>query len=459
MRRPADSLPATCGLGPWVVFEPGRHRDGAPGDTYFPVELDRMVANFRALAGGGFHPAAKLGHDGKQRAKESLGFPALGRVVRLEKTPDRRVLVWLADVPTLVGKAVNAGFVRGGSVEVYPKPLPGPDGHDLKPPTLTGLALLGEERPAVLSVGPPPKATFADGSEVPPLSPEEQRWWLDRMADVVGGPSEPGRGDDDSDSPSFEYAGRSYAAVCFSFPEPVPMNRDEMCKAMSAFYGADAFEGKTDDDVAQMFAAMKKFAGEAVGSGAPAPPAAPAVAPPVDPLAADPNAAPQMFSAQAVEKRFAAIENTLSALKPALDQTAAFAAGIDQQRLSAKEARVRRVVNDACGDAKRGLPCRISADPAVIEDWVRIGMTKKDTIDYAAGTAPGRTELDAWEAMMATLPALAYSAQAVRDDGHERPKVKAGATPQGRKVLEGLKDVAPNVYKRLTASANWPPAH
>lgn len=166
----------TCRVDAWPVFVNGLHK----GENYPPGQLDRMVENFARLSGpdaevrgvdGGpwLEAPAKLGHNARQRAKASLGFPAFGRVTRVERgSADGWLRLWLDEVPARVGGWINGRLLRSGSIELKDSvPDPRDPAKPIPGPILTGVGFLGEEPPAVPGGGKL-RAVFADGSPVPP---------------------------------------------------------------------------------------------------------------------------------------------------------------------------------------------------------------------------------------------------------------------------------------------------
>lgn len=155
--------PATCNLLRWQVFHKGFHK----GTLYTADKVRRIAANFARLRGH-LDPKMGLGHDRAQRLAASLGLPNVGRVTAAEATADGDLYLDVRNVPTWVGAKVNAGRYDDGSVELKPSyPDPADPAKAIPGPVLDGLALLGEEQPAVKGC-PPPRATFDDGTEVPP---------------------------------------------------------------------------------------------------------------------------------------------------------------------------------------------------------------------------------------------------------------------------------------------------
>lgn len=259
--------PAVCEIRDWVAFGEGYHKG-----TLYTRDMNRaMGANFQRLSMGP-NPAVgatvKIGHDFEERSAESLGFPSFGTITRCEVEPNGLVHLWLANVPTQVGAAINADLFKDGSIEIAP-PLPNPDDQSQKLyPVLTGIALLGEEQPEVKLRHPIPRAVFADGTSVPPETDVTK--WLQVMAAVaqafsaaVGQPRERKR--------KLVYLGKTYSveSLCFSAMTPVgtaPMNPELEAKLAPL--------GLTPEQVQAVIAAL---------GGAPAAPAAPATPPPAAP--------------------------------------------------------------------------------------------------------------------------------------------------------------------------------
>ena len=224
--------------------------------------------------------------------------------------------------------------------------------------------------------------------------------------------------------------------------------RDEMCKAMGAFYAGDAdpFQDLTDDQVAQKYAAFKKFAAEAPGAGTPAPPAGP-------------DQPPQWFSAwsqkyaadqEAMNQRLATVEKFASEVKPAVDQTAAFAAGFNQQVADQHRAEVVALVH-SFADGSAYPDRRPRLEPADIDEAVQVGLSKSRTKNFAAGQS--LTEFEAWKRRWLARAPLAYSAASVQDTG------KPGAAPTPAIVSAAVRPggvidrLAPAVAERLRKAA------
>lgn len=164
-----DSLPPTCLIPHWYIFEAGYWKD----DYYSPDRVKRIDTSATELQGVIKPAVLKLGHSEDQelrkRLETSIGFPAFGHVVNHGYDPtSHRAWVTFADVPTEIGGAINAGQFRGGSAELAPFIMdPRDPSHRIEGPILRAVALLGEE-PDALPHLPPPRAVFADGTPVPP---------------------------------------------------------------------------------------------------------------------------------------------------------------------------------------------------------------------------------------------------------------------------------------------------
>jgi hypothetical protein len=158
---------ATCEIRDLELFAPGYHK----GELYSPADVEQIAANHRYLQGlGHWQPTAKLGHDPTQRYTDSLGWPNVGFIPDdLRVSPEGKLIARVvAGVPEPVGAAINSGNLNNHSIELEKDfPDPADQGRTLPGSVLTGFGLLGEERPAVALLKPP-RATFPDGTEVPP---------------------------------------------------------------------------------------------------------------------------------------------------------------------------------------------------------------------------------------------------------------------------------------------------
>jgi len=159
----AAGLPPTCRLLGWRVFQDGYHK----GQLYPPAAIDEIAENFRRLKGH-LTPKAGLGHDKEQRLASSLGLPNVGLVSDVRSDGQGNLDLDVANVPTWLGGMINADRYNDGSIELK-QGFPDPDDPAKTMPgsVLDGVAILGEEQPAVKGC-PPPRATFEDGTEVPP---------------------------------------------------------------------------------------------------------------------------------------------------------------------------------------------------------------------------------------------------------------------------------------------------
>jgi hypothetical protein len=238
----ASELRATCEVRDWPVFVHGYHK----GDLYPPADLERMERNFQLLSadgaefrgedGGPYLTAnVKLGHDRQQRAKKSLGFINLGQAYHLERGgPNGTARLWLRNVPTEIGAKINAGQINGGSIEIVPSiPNPQDPGQTIDGPVMTGVALLGEEQPAVKGMGRP-RAVFADGTPVPP--DHEVSDWLSALAGAANEPDEPDE---------VLIGGHSYAAHRLLFSERV-MNPEMQAKLQALGLTPEQIQGVLD---------------------------------------------------------------------------------------------------------------------------------------------------------------------------------------------------------------------
>ncbi|WP_439627498.1 hypothetical protein [Gemmata sp.] len=437
---PAD-LPPTCEIRAWPVFVHGFHK----GDNYPPADLERMVANFRLLsvdgaelrdaAGGPLLKAkVKLGHDRAQRlAALSLGLPNIGRVRRLEMGADGRPRVWADNVPTKFGGLMNGGHIDGGSIEIIPDyPDPRDPARKIAGPIMTGVSLLGEERPAVLDV-PRPYAVFADGTPVPPdhdvasvLGPAMEV--ARRLA--AAAPAEP-----------VEVNGRTYAARSLFFSAAVPQpTRTAMTPEQEAALAAAGF---SPEQIAAMKAALPAATGTTMS------------APPTPPKPGDGGELMTAFKAFADEqkafnadctKRMGAMEAAAgeSQKKAAEGQMAAraqaFSAGFDAVAARHNQAEV--------GGKKlaKMTPAQLAAKKKLLLDEAR-GQTFAADSDFEAHRTKVFADLAAEFAALPTNPLLVDQ---IDDRG---PATGTGLSPAGRKLLDGLRGTNPRVHERLSKPA------
>lgn len=207
----------TCEIRGASIFGPGLFKET---DEFFsPADTEKIGSNFNLYSTGDnpqLRSLIKIGHHRGQRYAQSLGFPSLGRLTELHTEPDGRVVLDRAvGIPRIVGSAINSGFLPSISVELPPKGAwrpPEDPNAEIDGEVLSGIALLGEELPGVPGF-PPPQAVFVDGTPVPPLTDEEQIWWLEHMAAIAG--NEPA-----GDKTEVAGKGRDYASgtrsLCFS---------------------------------------------------------------------------------------------------------------------------------------------------------------------------------------------------------------------------------------------------
>lgn len=156
-------LPPTCEIRNWRVFADGVNKN----QIYTFADIDEIARTFPLVARH-VTPHVGVGHDKAQRLAASVGVPSSGDVVGCRSDGRGGLYLDLANVPTWLGAQINAGRYPSGSVELK---------RDFRPPAdpanpipgryLDGVALLGEEQPAVKGC-PPPRAVFADGTPVPP---------------------------------------------------------------------------------------------------------------------------------------------------------------------------------------------------------------------------------------------------------------------------------------------------
>jgi len=461
------ALPATCEIRNWVIFGPGLHKD----DLYTPARCRQVVANFAAYSATGHTvPRAALGHDQQQRFARSLGFPSVGRVARCALVPGYEAQgvfeIDVAGVPTEVGGEVGAGRLAGGSVELKShQKNPADPSTEIPGDLLTGVALLGEEQPAVRNFPPElrertrPRATFADGSPVPP-NPSPARW-LEAMAEVTRAMAAEFRGEYLPDRRALRVGGREYsaAAVCFSADLVAPNPGRTMTPEQEAALQAAGF---TPEQIAAMKAALPGAAAPAV------PPTNPTMSDPAKKPAAmgdlvvthddeaqmaamckkyadDPAATPEqkMFARmyadmQGMRKEFAEDKKRLGELQAAADaaqkqtaeaQMAAFSADLD--------ARVKAL-------ARKVPPVALEA---LKRQWAAL---------YAPTAKAFSTEADRLRAFSDEV--AGYAARP--DDPRLAPAPGAATeTPSrlsaaGLKVLGAVKDVNPRVYQKHTTATS-----
>lgn len=296
MPAPGANLPPTCNVLGWVVFWPGYHKD----ELYTPQRCELIPVNFRLLADRtphaklgdelpGTSPRGKLGHDPQQllaqRLKESSGLISVGDITRCDAVPGYpgHVEIDVRNVPTrLVGGEIAAGRYNSGSVELKGQVRdPRDPSRFLDGPVLTAIAFLGEEPPALNECHPDlqartkPRATFDDGSPVPP-NPEPPPEMVAAMSDVMRYHAQKFSGEYRPERRSVRIGGREYAAevVCFSDFNPEPpeagrMTPEEIKAKLQA-------AGKPPEEIDAIMAALGAPMTAAAGA---VPPPAPATNP------------------------------------------------------------------------------------------------------------------------------------------------------------------------------------
>ncbi len=228
MPTPPDR--STCNVLGLCAFGPGYHKVNG---FYSANSCDTIVTNFRRLAGY-LTPLARLGHDVNERLQDSLGFINCGKVTSADPIPGYPgyVSIDIRGVPVEIGEQISAGRICGVSVELVTDARdPTDNSKKLPGNTMTAVSFLGEEQPAVKSYPPAlwerakPKATFPDGSPVPPA--RDCVKWLAAMASVLCQTDEGVRrmtariGDRDYPVKSVAFA-QMYAAPPTPAAKPVP---------------------------------------------------------------------------------------------------------------------------------------------------------------------------------------------------------------------------------------------
>jgi len=232
---------SSCNILGLVTFGPGLHKGD---DFYSPARCQQIVKNFARLSGY-FPVTCKLGHDVQQRFATSFGFPSLGTVTRVTDEGEGYFSVDIENVPVDVGAQVNAGRLPGSSIELVSGLRDRADPSKVIPgDVLRGISLLGEEPPAVthfperLRGRVRPRATFADGTPVPPA--REATPWLNKMAEVLA--NEPVTAF--TSSCSTEYLGRQYTVRSVSFSRMAPTRIHAMLTAQPERNPADRIGDK-----------------------------------------------------------------------------------------------------------------------------------------------------------------------------------------------------------------------
>lgn len=437
-------LPPVCEIRNWPVFVHGFHK----GDNYPPADLARMVANFNLLsADNATHRDAagnpllkakvKLGHDpAQQLAWKSFGLPNIGRVRRLEMGPDGRPRVWADNVPTKFGGLMNGGHIDGGSIEIIPNyPDPNDPAKEIPGPIMTGVSLLGEERPAVLDV-PQPFAVFADGTPVPAdhdvasiLAPAME------VAKQLAAGAKPSK-------QSVEINGRSYAAssLFFSAMTPSPTGKPSMTPEQEAALTAAGF---TPEQIAAMKAALPATGTVMAHKAEPTP------------KPGEGDDLKGMFKAFADEqkafnadctKRMGAMEASASEQQKKATEgqmvakAAAFSADFD--------ATVKAHNHGDFNGKKvaKMTPAQVEAKKKLLTDELKVKTFAAES-DFEAHR---KTVFSALASEFAALPPNPMLVEQINDGG---PKTGSVVGASGRKMLEHLKDVNPRVHEKLTKPA------
>lgn len=449
------SQPPTCEIRDWVVFGPGYWR----GSLYTPADCDRVPVNFRKLLGY-VNPVVKLGHDREQhlteRLKRSLGFLNLGDFSDVRSVGGGKFAVTLVNVPTAVGAEINAGRIRSGSVELIPHVAdPDDPAKTIRGPIITGLALLGEEHPAVKGLGAIPRAVFADGTPVPPSGDPTR--WLEAMTDVAKMAAF---------SDAFENRPQTYTvggveypvfAVGFSEYEPMGGITPEFLQSL----------GLSPDIISQIMAKEGGGAPDAPGAtdGAPPAPPAPAVgggdAPPLPPPGGGKGdlasaAMPGPVSTPVPDKgAMAADDQTMmseivkrvGALEKHHSERAAEA---EKACMAAYSDRVEAVL---VANVKRIAPNER-------EDYRAEGLRALSQKVFGAITGDAEKAFAKWKARIENLPESDKFSETVEDT---RPPAdrKRNLSPFQRAILntQAMKQNSPELRTKLLASAGTPSAN
>lgn len=405
--QPADSLPPTCEVRDWPVFANGTHK----GELYPPAAIHAIVANFARLRGR-LTPVAALGHDRQARLTASLGLPNVGEIVGVRTTDGRNLVLDIRNVPTWLGGMINAGRYLAGSVELKPHyPDPADASKRIDGPVIEAVAFLGEEPPEVKGL-PPPRATFADGTEVPP------NWHpLPVPSEVVAtmsGDSKPTtRGRD--------------PVLCFS--ESV-MTPDEMKAALKDFLPEAAIAAMDEAGLRACYDAM-------LGGGAAAFSASMKKKFAADPTP-DPKPAPQDDE---LKKFMAETTRCMSDLTKRMgDVEAAKVADqktTEEAKVAAFSDRVEKVLDD---NATRFAP---ALRPAL----KLAGMNALTAKTYGELSGDGEKAFAAWKAGIEAMPPNKLFSAGVVD----KPAA-AALNANAREVVKHMATVYPRVAARLLAA-------
>jgi hypothetical protein len=456
-------LPPTCSVKDWIVFGAGVPR----GEFYSPQRCRQIVANFDRLTTELRHtvPQAGIGHDRQQRFARSLGFPSVGQVTGCRLVPGYEDSGYFAldvdNVPTEVGGEINAGRLPSGSIELRGGVRdPEDPAREVPGDVLTGVAFLGEEQPAYRTLPPElqersrPRATFADGTPVPP-NPSPARW-LAAMADVTRALAQEYRAEYLADRAALRLRGREYSAreACFSDftppPGPTPMTPDEIKAKLAA-------AGKTPEEIDAILAALGVAA-------------APPAVPPTNPTMSDPAQKPPAAAmgdlvvkhddeaamgamakkyaddpaAGPMEKMFAKMYADMQEQKKRVGELQASA---DMGQKKADEAAMAAFSADLDARAKQ-LARKVPpvALEALKAQWAKLyAPTAKAFSSEADRVKAFSDEVAGYlarpdDARLATAPGAAVTG----------PSTLSGS---GLKLLDSIKDVNPRVYQKHTAGA------
>lgn len=432
-------LPSVCEIREWVVFGPGYWR----GALYTPEDCARVPVNFRRLAGY-IVPVVKLGHDRDQtlaRLRQSSGWLNLGDFAAVTPKPGGRFAITLTNVPTEIGRLVNAGRIRSGSVELIPYcDDPRDQGKRIEGPILTGVALLGEEHPAVKGVVPPPRAVFADGTPVPPAT--DLAPWFEAMASAAQMAA--GFSDDYDPTPRTYRTsdGREYPLHTVCFSEMAPMITAEFLQSL----------GLKPDQIDQILA---QAGGGAPPAGAPPAPAG-ADAPPPPPGAKDDMAAPAPTAGMPIPAS-TPTPDKLAADDQTMMSAAAFSdfksrLGAMEKKMSdaakASEQACSAAYSDRVEQVLKANPKRVAPNLRSVYRQMGLDSLVKQTFADVT-TADREKAFAAWQGFIESLPESDKFSAAV--DDAEPKKNGRQYTPLQQKII-GSKSLAaqnPNLKQKL----------
>jgi len=210
-------------------------------------DFDDAEASSKELAGR-FDPPLKLGHNDKQKLLEEDGLPAAGWLENIRRVGDR-LLADFMRVPNAVATAIENGGFRKRSIEAARN---GVFVNKKFPFVITGLALLGENLPAVDSLADIEALYAAAEMEEPDdlKGAKSQRIFIlaaEEEGDDVNGDPEPevkkgviqveltdlakkfGLAEDTSEEDIYKFIAelRSRPEAKVDDPEPIPAEADE----------------------------------------------------------------------------------------------------------------------------------------------------------------------------------------------------------------------------------------